>query len=145
MTLSAPAKKKDSGLYAVIVSLDRPARIKVGALGMIRFERGKYLYIGSARRALSRRIARHRKRTKPVRWHFDYLRRKARWAGSAPFAGQTGECSLVSRVKRAVNGSVACRGFGSSDCRCPGHLIFTTMRVEEITTRLETLSRMNLK
>lgn len=129
----------DSGLYTVILSLNSPVRIRVGALGMVNFEKGRYLYIGSAQKSLEKRIARHRRRTKPLRWHIDYLRRVSKWSGSVSFTGQTDECALAWNIKMAVKGSIACRGFGSSDCRCQGHLIYSDIGLEEIEAGMETL------
>lgn len=139
--ISGASNDSDSGLYAIIMSLNRPAKVRVGALGMVMFERGEYIYIGSAKRYLEKRIERHRRRKKPLRWHIDYFRKVSRWESSVSFTGHSEECRLARLIEKAVNGAIACDRFGSSDCRCPGHLIHTTMDQEIISANLETLIR----
>jgi len=131
----------DSGLYAIVMSLSRPVKIRVGALGMVMFERGAYLYIGSARRHLKKRIERHRRRKKTLRWHIDYFRKVSRWESHISFAGYIGECRLARLVKSAVDGVIDNARFGASDCRCPGHLIHTTMDLKIISANLEALKK----
>ncbi len=131
----------DSGLYVILMSLNRPVRTRVGALGLVMFERGNYLYIGSAMRYLEKRIARHKRRKKPLRWHIDYFRKVSRWESSLSLTGHSEECRLARLVEKAVDGSIACDRFGSSDCRCPGHLIHTTMDLEIILANLTVLRK----
>ena len=139
--ISGAMNDSDSGLYVIIMSLNRPVKVKVGALGMVMFERGEYLYIGSAKRSLKKRIERHRRRRKPLRWHIDYFRKVSIWRNSVSFTGHSGECRLARLIEKAVDGAIACDRFGSSDCRCPGHLIHTTMDHRIISANLETLIR----
>lgn len=127
------------GLYAVVLGLARPARVRAGALGEFLFEPGTYVYIGSAQKGTAKRIARHRKRVKPMRWHIDYFRVKARWVGAVAYPGVTGECELAAEAARALGGRVAARGFGASDCRCHGHLIMATEEPERVMAALQGL------
>ncbi len=129
----------DSGLYCVVVGLGSKRRIRIGALGVIDFEVGVYLYIGSAKRGLGARVARHKKRVKPLRWHIDYLRRHCKWMGVTMYNGMTGECELVDKIKMLINGHVAVNSFGSSDCRCPGHLIETKLSAQRVLVMLDSL------
>jgi len=131
----------DSGLYVIVMSLNRPVKVRVGALGMVMFGRGAYLYIGSAKRHLKKRIERHKRRKKPLRWHIDYFRKVSRWEFSVSFTGHSGECELARLVGQAVDGAIAHSRFGSSDCRCPGHLIHTTMDIKIISANLDILKR----
>lgn len=114
------------------LGLARPARVRAGALGDFLFEPGTYVYIGSAQNGTAKRIARHRKRIKPMRWHIDYFRAKARWISAVEYPGMTGECELAADIMRALDGRVAARGFGASDCRCPGHLVITAAGPERV-------------
>ncbi len=134
----------DSGLYIIIISLGKPTRVRVGALGVLGFEPGVYLYVGSARRSLSKRIGRHAKPRKPSRWHIDYLRKVSRWVGYVTYSGETDECSLANNVMKAVGGFLTHEGFGSSDCRCRGHLIFTRQKPEKISATLETIDKLRI-
>ncbi|MDH5679576.1 MAG: GIY-YIG nuclease family protein [Nitrospinota bacterium] len=115
--------ERSGGLYVVVLSLPRPALIKVGALGKIPFGAGTYMYVGSAIAGLERRIARHKARQgKKLRWHIDYLRQRAKWMDALTFSPDGGECALARRVVEAVEGEWAYPRFGASDCRCRGHL-----------------------
>jgi len=113
------------GLYALAISLRRARSVRVGALGVLRFDAGLYIYVGSARKNIDARLARHRRRDKARRWHIDYLRRHCRWEGAFVFNGVENECDLRDMIAKASGGSVAHRGFGSSDCGCEGHLVLS--------------------
>lgn len=114
-----------SGVYLLALWLSRPARLRVGRLGCLRFPAGLYLYAGSARRALAGRLARHRRRAKRARWHVDCLRRRARFLGAAVVPWAPGrECALARAALAAGGARMGPRGFGSSDCDCPTHLAY---------------------
>jgi sugar fermentation stimulation protein A len=111
------------GLYVLVLRVVEPgAAIRVGALGPVRFAPGCYCYVGSARQGLKARLGRHlRTGGKKVRWHVDYLRRRAEPIAVALWNGKAaGECALSRSVAALAEASVP--GFGSSDCRCPSHL-----------------------
>ncbi len=113
----------DSGVYLFAVELGRSRALTIGALGSVRFEKGWYLYVGSARRGLSARLARHQRTDagKLMRWHIDYLRAHARSVRSFPIPTRRDlECRLARDVTRISIGMVP--RFGSSDCSCPSHL-----------------------
>ena len=61
------------GSYLLILKLKRKKRLKVGALGVIDFRPGYYIYTGSAMNGLTHRIKRHFRKEKKLRWHIDYL------------------------------------------------------------------------
>ncbi len=129
-----------SGLYVLILSLKRPVHTRIGALGILNFDSGVYLYIGSAQKNLGKRIERHKKRHKRLRWHIDYLRRKCRFDEYSTFPGQKDECALALKVATMVAGEIPHSRFGTSDCRCTGHLIRTKMNLgvvlEEINRKI---------
>ncbi|MDR2402597.1 MAG: DNA/RNA nuclease SfsA [Spirochaetaceae bacterium] len=116
----------DCGNYLVILELPRDRDITVGSLGTINFEQGWYVYAGSARRNLSRRISRHlRKIRKLKHWHLDYLTCYAGRIKAFPiFSYRNLECELARRLREL--GGKAIMGFGSSDCRCGSHLYYFT-------------------
>jgi Uri superfamily endonuclease len=111
------------GLYVVGMTLAAPTGVVVGKLGGLRFAAGLYLYVGSARGGLAPRVARHRRRDKPLRWHIDYLRRRCAFSLAVLFPGRHDECALAARVHREVGGEIPFPRFGASDCHCAGHLI----------------------
>jgi sugar fermentation stimulation protein A len=111
----------DRGSYIIILRLKRDRKISVGSLGDIRFERGYYLYVGSAKRNLSPRIARHQRKRKNLFWHMDYLRQYAEHCASLPVRATSDlECEIAGALNRITQWNIP--GFGSSDCRCDSHL-----------------------
>ncbi len=106
--------------YQLLIHLKRPVNIVIGALGKQAFAAGDYLYTGSAKRNIEKRVARHCRKRKTKRWHIDYLT-------SHPAARVT-ETRLFPEEECAVNqaaaGEITVPGFGASDCRagCGAHL-----------------------
>ncbi len=61
------------GIYVCLFEIKR-TRLKVGSLGEIPFEEGTYLYVGSAQKALEKRVKRHKSTDKAnLHWHIDYV------------------------------------------------------------------------
>ncbi|MHA1295495.1 MAG: GIY-YIG nuclease family protein [Promethearchaeota archaeon] len=68
------------GSYILVIYLKDDDYIKVGKLGKISFQKGYYVYVGSAMgdkgsTTLNNRIARHLQKSgeKKLFWHIDYL------------------------------------------------------------------------
>ena len=126
MLLSDYIPNPDSGLYLLTLRVASAANIRVGALGLLEFDAGYYVYCGSARRGLSARLRRHASRRKKKHWHIDYLtcRRGVAVEAVEVFPiGKLTECQLNARVAE-LPGAIQVRGFGCSDCRCLAHLAF---------------------
>ncbi len=114
-------KVHDGGCYIVILRLDDDREIAIGELGNIFFRKGYYLYVGSAKRSLTKRIDRHQRSRKTLFWHIDYLREKTVFHKGLPIRTQEDwECELASDLKGIADWSVP--GFGCSDCSCSSHL-----------------------
>jgi len=112
---------RDRGIYILILKLPKQASLEVGKLGKIKFRKGYYLYIGSAKRNLSRRIQRHRRIRKRLFWHVDFLRAIAEFHFALPIRTQDVlECEVALAVKDISDWEVP--RFGSSDCSCASHL-----------------------
>ena len=115
------------GTYVLILRLGKPARVRIGKLGVAEFNHGFYAYIGSAfgPGGLAGRIGRHLKAKKPCHWHIDYLRRKSRlkdiWYTVSPIRREHDWARALAETKGA---SIPIPGFGSSDCHCPSHLVY---------------------
>jgi len=120
----------ESGCYQLLLKLERSRRIEVGALGWLLFMKGYYIYTGRARRAMGRRLFRHLKPDKKCHWHIDYLRRRARIIKIVCYPDRFDECIINERVFRATEAGRIVDGFGASDCRCRGHLIYTERKPE---------------
>jgi len=106
--------------YQLIIHLKRPVNIVIGALGKQALAEGYYVYTGSARRNIDKRVARHCRKRKTKRWHIDYIT-------SHP-AARVVETRLFSepecQVNQATAGEIVIAGLGASDCRagCGAHL-----------------------
>lgn len=111
----------DSGSYILILHILRDSIISVGSLGHVSFPRGHYLYVGSARTNLTKRIERHLRKRKNLFWHIDYLREHAHRCVPLAIRSRTPlEHEIALAVNRIADWSVP--GFGSSDCFCETHL-----------------------
>ncbi len=112
---------KDSGCYLFWMRMPRMVTATVGSLGEVPFAAGHYLYVGSARRALTKRLERHLRRGGALHWHIDYLKGHADRCMAIPVRSSVPlEHELASAVGAIADECVA--GFGASDCGCPGHL-----------------------
>ena len=101
----------------------RDLKIRVGSLGVVGFRRGYYVYVGSGQRYLEKRIQRHKKKIKKVKWHIDYLTTNSdvRVMEAAAYnLPKKYECILANMLRSMGFKSV--KGFGSTDCKCVSHL-----------------------
>ena len=118
------------GVYALVIQIEQNLTSTIGALGEIRFQKGIWIYVGSAMGAgstnLENRIKRHFRDEKTVHWHIDHLLKtnaishRAVWAESDHAA----ECDLSEEMKKSPLFVAGPRGFGASDCTrdCGTHL-----------------------
>ena len=117
------------GTYALVMALEDQAAIAVGRLGLLAFRRGYYLYAGSARGGLDQRVGRHLRREKRLRWHVDYLLQRAEVVEVWYALGEERrECAWAAAARDMRRAQVIAPGFGSSDCRCPSHLLYYARR-----------------
>ncbi len=114
-----------SGAYQLLIRLERDTQIRVGRLGIFRFPGGYYVYTGSGMGGVEGRIARHLSRAKRFRWHIDYLLEHGRVIRYAIRESLLRlECQLNDAALAMDGASVVVKGFGSSDCKCPSHLVY---------------------
>jgi len=130
-----------SGLYHLALRLPAPVTTRIGALGTMTLPAGWYVYTGSGGLSLERRVARHFRKDKPLRWHIDYLTTrpdvrvvcaaifqvKSKKEKVKSFGGENGslsECEAHRLVGRLVDGVSVVARFGSGDCKdgCSSHL-----------------------
>ncbi len=114
------------GTYCLCINVEDVIRIKVGALGDIKFPKGSYIYVGSALNSLIPRLERHLKHSRGehdvTHWHIDYLLKDPRVSMKSIYMNDNGEkreCLMAAQV--AEHGVPAPR-FGCSDCKCVSHL-----------------------
>jgi Uri superfamily endonuclease len=119
----------EKGAYLLRLFLRRSVSLKPGALKRVSLPAGEYIYVGSARRGIAGRIARHLRlaatKKGKLHWHIDYLlvHPQARIAGFQALAEKS-ECFVSKRLASGEGISAPVPGFGSSDCRsgCKAHL-----------------------
>ena len=142
------------GTYVLALRLldGRAQEIEVGRLGTFLFPAGWYLYAGSALGpgGLRARLGRHMRRldgsapfppgeggfgwassgskrpgAKRAHWHVDYVREAADWSGAwASDSRQRRECDWAGALRGLPAAALVAPGFGASDCRCAGHLVW---------------------
>jgi Uri superfamily endonuclease len=123
--------------YCLELILGKPATIRIGKLGTFKFQKGYYIYVGSARTHMQQRIARHLKRKKKRFWHIDYLiphtRVHALWVSTLS------EQRIVALFARDLESPV--RTFGASDTKNVSHLFFSKARLKQGRYPLSRLTR----
>ncbi len=116
----------EPGIY--ILLLHGEGLVRVGSLGTIEFMSGFYGYVGSALGPGGlARVSRHMRvatgNGRRPRWHIDYLLMNPGFRLVRVYCASTGErleCPLAQTITLP-----SISGFGSSDCRCNGHLFFS--------------------
>nr|CRH05573.1 conserved protein of unknown function [Candidatus Magnetococcus massalia] len=110
--------------YIIELRVKRRTTVTVGALGPLTFGRGRYIYVGSAKKNWHHRIARHLATDKKLRWHADYLtshpdiQPERAWLSM-----QDHECSTARALLALATIEAAAHRIGASDCNCPAHLL----------------------
>ncbi|MBC8279648.1 MAG: GIY-YIG nuclease family protein [Chloroflexi bacterium] len=138
------AAKRQTGSYALVLRLPSRRKISVGKLGVVSFPRGYYIYFGSALGGLRARTARHLRSDKKLHWHADYLSAEVPWSQVWEMAdGQRWECEWAKEASGFTESTRGIThpapGFGSSDCKCPTHLIRVN-NPQEVRALLRSLS-----
>jgi len=110
------------GIYLLLISVNVNINVVIGALGSVNFEKGMYVYVGSAQNSLEKRMARHFTGNKRKFWHIDYLLGNCTVKLLKAFFKETvkqEECKIAKKIGKT---NIPIKGFGSSDCRCESHL-----------------------
>ncbi len=108
------------GIYVLLFVLKRDMKATVGKLGTLEFPAGCYGYVGSGMKGAEARVRRHLRPHPRASWHLDYILPQS--GPAAAILGHTAnalECPLAQSLGRDFQ---VYPRFGSSDCRCPGHL-----------------------
>ena len=133
---------RKKGTYCIHICCSSSKETIVGRLGIIGFEPGHYLYMGSALRSLDMRIRRHRSDKKNVFWHIDYLTSDKDFSTAGAYiinSPERLECQKAGQLQEIIP---SIPGFGSSDCSCRSHLFYAgngkagLRRVKEIMQTL---------
>lgn len=107
-----------TGTYLLSIFLPKPMSIRIGKLGRFFFDKGYYVYVGSAKKNFAQRIDRHVKKKKRAYWHVDHLLKFGRvisvW--SCPLSEERTAAILTNEMSYPVP------RFGASDTRSKSHL-----------------------
>jgi len=121
------------GIYTIVMRLEKDTKCTIGALGLSHFGKGVYLYTGSAHGkgnvSIEGRKERHLGKRNRNFWHIDYLLSARSCRIQAFIYSETArdlECKVNRRVQELSHATFPVRGFGSSDCICPAHLLHST-------------------
>ena len=118
------------GCYCLIIHVNSDSTIKIGRLGLIKFHKGYYIYVGSAMNSLESRIKRHLSSEKKLHWHVDYLLKKSVITDVIyNVSTEKIECKLSKYIS---NHAKSIENFGCSDCDCNSHLYYFKNRNEAI-------------
>ncbi len=110
------------GCYILLIKLEEPKTIKVGSLGEIEFKAGFYAYIGSGMNNVMKRVERHFKKDKKLRWHIDYLTVQADELHALIIPT---DVKIECEIAKVFSANFDCiEGFGCSDCKCRSHLFY---------------------
>ncbi len=59
------------GVYLLVMELPKNTSVMVGKHRLVHFQKGYYVYVGSALNGLEQRIERHLRKQKKIHWHID--------------------------------------------------------------------------
>jgi len=127
------------GVYILLINIEKELQLKIGSLGKIKFDKGKYAYVGSAQNSLEKRIERHKSKNKKKFWHIDYLLDNKFTKVLDVFyknSGKLEECRIANKLSKT---EIPVLKFGCSDCNCKSHLfkirnsdVILRLRMEEL-------------
>lgn len=123
--------KNIPGTYVVILASAISKEVSIGKSLQISLQPGYYLYIGSAfgPGGVASRIRHHTSAVKRPHWHLDYLRQYTEvievWFS---YDGLKRECQWASVMGSIGDDYNPIKGFGATDCTCPTHLMYSSMR-----------------
>ena len=106
--------------YVLVIRKTGSTRIRMPGQS-ISMEEGLYLYVGSAKRGLEQRLARHMKKRKKCFWHIDYITSRRDTDVMAIYLSPYPECETLTAVSQL--GPLFGRKLGSSDCKCLSHFV----------------------
>ena len=119
MHLIGPSLKENK-TYILFIENNRLFSLHIGRGLFCKFPSGVYIYIGSAKKNLKKRILRHFSNKKKLYWHIDYFLVSTDIIDV--YVGQREEKELVSVILREKNPKIPCKGFGATDSPHPSHL-----------------------
>ena len=111
---------KDNKTYVLVMLNNRSISLRIGRGLFCIFPEGIYIYIGSGKKNLKKRILRHLSDKKKLHWHIDYFLTSAKIIDV--YVGGKEEKELVSIILKEKDLKIPCKGFGATDSPHPSHL-----------------------
>jgi sugar fermentation stimulation protein A len=113
-----------AGSYILVLKNESKKLIPVGKLGTVSFEKGFYVYAGSALGGLDARLSRHARKRKKAFWHIDFIAPRHMHVEKvfAVRRKDKKEAKIANGLKNICNDVV--KGFGASDTSAESHLFF---------------------
>lgn len=108
------------GSYVLLIKVSEDITVMIGSLGLIKFDKGYYTYVGSGMNNLEKRVKRHLSSDKKLHWHIDYLLMNPKTSVVKVFYNESvtkDECLVAKSIK-----GFPVIGFGCGDCKCNSHL-----------------------
>lgn len=125
-----------NGSYLLMMELKENKIILVGKSCKIAFNKGFYVYVGSAMNGLEQRIRRHTRKNKKMHWHIDYFLNFAEVIDVFYKENEIKEeCIIAKKLEEKLQ---PIPRFGCSDCNCKSHLFYGTKK--EIENFIDILS-----
>ncbi len=110
------------GIYLLTVKVKKNIKQEIGKLGEIKFEKGDYIYVGSALNGIEKRIERHLKKKKKKFWHIDYLLANRDVTINKIYCKEGKKEEECKTAEKLMKHGKPVAKFGCSDCNCKSHL-----------------------
>jgi len=115
---------RNKGSYLLVLENPAETTINIGRLGRITFQKGWYVYVGSALNSLDSRLKRHQRKRKKHFWHIDYIASTGmniKQVYPIPRAAPI-ESQLAQAIGQLSDDAI--KGFGTSDAPDGSHLFY---------------------
>jgi len=128
------------GIYMLILEILEDIEVNVGRLGTLRFDKGIYMYVGSARGpgGLRARLMRHCRGPTRTKWHIDYLTSNSNVRVTAAVIAEANfdleEAIAGGMLRQEYCIKPAIKGFGSTDKTSYTHLFTCTCSMQKCIT-----------
>lgn len=140
-----PKKEPLKGTYCLLIHLKQDSKITIGKLGEKNFQKGYYIYVGSALNSLKTRIQRHLRKEKKIHWHIDYLLNNENAEIIEviyTISDIKWECKIAATIAET---GIEVVNFGCSDCKCNSHLLYFKEYSNSRKTCVNSLKKYDLK
>jgi Uri superfamily endonuclease len=127
------------GSYIILLELKKDEKIQIGRLGCLFFNKGFYVYVGSALNGIEQRIKRHLRKNKKMHWHIDFLLKSGEIKEIFYIEDEMRkECIIADKLSKGLEPIL---GFGCSDCKCKSHLFHS--KNSDILEKIHELELLN--